>query len=158
MRLVIQINWRQSLNRGSPPEVFFKKGILRNFAKFTEKLLCQRLFFNKVTSLRPATLLKKESLAQVFSCEFCDISKNIFSLQNTSGGCFNLKNLCRIFNFIFSLFIFCAYSQVEQIMSNIFSTAQLTFIWSKSIVKTLEKDVKETLFKRDSNTGILLWV
>ena len=33
---------------------------------------------------RPATLLKKETLAQVFSCEFCEISKNTF-LQNTSG-------------------------------------------------------------------------
>ena len=26
--------------------------------------------------LKPATLLKKETLAQVFSCEFCEISKN----------------------------------------------------------------------------------
>ena len=33
--------------------------------------------------MRPATLLKKETLAQVFSCEFCEISKNIF-LQNAS--------------------------------------------------------------------------
>ena len=29
---------------------------------------------NKLAGLRPATLLKKESLAQVFSCEFCEIS------------------------------------------------------------------------------------
>ena len=28
-----------------PPEVFCKKGVLRNFAKFTEKHLCQRIFF-----------------------------------------------------------------------------------------------------------------
>ena len=27
---------------------------------------------------RPATLLKKQTLAQVFSCEFCEISKNTF--------------------------------------------------------------------------------
>ena len=26
----------------------------------------------------PATLLKKETLAQVFSCEFCEISKSTF--------------------------------------------------------------------------------
>ena len=26
----------------------------------------------------PATLLKKETLAQVFSCEFCEISKKTF--------------------------------------------------------------------------------
>ena len=31
-----------------PPEVFYKKGVLRNFTKFTGKHLCQRLFFNEV--------------------------------------------------------------------------------------------------------------
>ena len=34
------------------PEVFFKKGVLKNFAKFTEKYLCQSLLFNKVGGLR----------------------------------------------------------------------------------------------------------
>ena len=29
-------------------QVFFKKGVLRNFAKFTRKRLCQSLLFNKV--------------------------------------------------------------------------------------------------------------
>ena len=33
-------------------EVFCKKGVLRNFAKFTGKHLCQSLFFNKVAGLR----------------------------------------------------------------------------------------------------------
>ena len=45
--------------RSSPPEVFCKKSVLRDFAKFTGKHLCQCLFFNKVTDLRPVTLLKK---------------------------------------------------------------------------------------------------
>ena len=31
--------------------MFYKKGFLRNFSKFTGKQLCQRLFFNKVASL-----------------------------------------------------------------------------------------------------------
>ena len=35
------------------------------------------VLFKKVASLRPATLLKN-FLAQVFSCEFGKISKNIF--------------------------------------------------------------------------------
>ena len=35
-----------------PPEVFYKKGVLRNFTKFTGKQLCQSLFFNKVAGLR----------------------------------------------------------------------------------------------------------
>ena len=47
-------------------EVFCKKGVLRNFAKLTGKHLCQSLFF------------KKETLAQVFSFEFCEISKNTY--------------------------------------------------------------------------------
>ena len=35
-------------DRSSLLEVFCKKGVLRNFAKFTRKHLCQSLFFNKV--------------------------------------------------------------------------------------------------------------
>ena len=48
-------------HRSMPPELFCKKGVLRTFAKFTEKHQCQGLFFNKVAGLRPATLLKRES-------------------------------------------------------------------------------------------------
>ena len=34
-----------------PPEVFCKKGALKNFAKLIGKYLCQRVFFNKVAGL-----------------------------------------------------------------------------------------------------------
>ena len=34
-----------------PPELFYEKGVLRNFTKFTEKLLRQSLFFNKIAGL-----------------------------------------------------------------------------------------------------------
>ena len=37
---------------------FCKKVVLRNFAKFTGKHLCQSLFFNKVANL-PVTLFEK---------------------------------------------------------------------------------------------------
>ena len=57
--------------------MFCKKGVLKNIAKFTGKHLCQSLFFNKV-AVRPVALLKKETPAHVFSCKFCEISKNIF--------------------------------------------------------------------------------
>ena len=33
------------------PRVFWKNGVLRNFAKFTGKHLCQSLFSNKVAVL-----------------------------------------------------------------------------------------------------------
>ena len=49
-----------------PPEVFVRNGVLRNFTKFTWKHLCQRLFFNKVADLKPATLLKKRLWHNIF--------------------------------------------------------------------------------------------
>ena len=52
--------------RSSRPEVFCKKGALRNFAKVTEKHLCRSLVFNKIAGLRPATLLKRGSGTGVF--------------------------------------------------------------------------------------------
>ena len=47
-----------------------RKDVLKNFAKFRGKHLCLSLFFNKVAGA--------EALAQVFSCEFCEISKSTF--------------------------------------------------------------------------------
>ena len=52
------------------------KGVLRNFAKFTGKHLYQSFFFNTVAGA--CSFIKKETLAQVFSCESCEISKNAF--------------------------------------------------------------------------------
>ena len=57
------------INRSSRLEVFCKKGVLRNLAKFTGKYL------------RPATLLKKRLWHR------CLFNKTPF-LQNTYGGCF----------------------------------------------------------------------
>ena len=68
--------------RSSHRRCSVKKGALRNFAKLTGKDLCQSLFFNNVAGLWPVTLLKKETLAQVFLCEFCEISKNTFSTEH----------------------------------------------------------------------------
>ena len=66
--------------RSSRPKMFCKQGVLRNSTKFTKKHLCQSLIFNKVAGLRPQTcnFIKKEALAQEFSCEFCKTSKNTF--------------------------------------------------------------------------------
>ena len=74
--LLLEVNHlRQSCNsmheleleifRSSYQSCSIKKGILENFAKFTGKHLCQSLFFSK-----------KETLAYVFCCGFCEISKN----------------------------------------------------------------------------------
>ena len=56
-------------------------GALENFAKFTGKYLCQSLFFNN--------FIKKETLAQMFSCEFCEIFKNTFFKRTPLVAAFN---------------------------------------------------------------------
>ena len=73
--------------RSSHRRCSVKKGVLRNFAKLTGKHLCQRLFFNK------AFFIIKETLAQVFSCEFCEISKNTFFTEHprTSASMSNFE-------------------------------------------------------------------
>ena len=50
--------------RSIRPEVFCKKGVLRNFAKFTGKHLRQSLFFNKVEGLRAESVLKNVQMHQ----------------------------------------------------------------------------------------------
>ena len=65
--LIVLFSYKKSpyyCNQKQPPEVFYKKGVLWNFTKFTGKHLYQNLFF--------------KSLAQMFSCEFWEISKKTF--------------------------------------------------------------------------------
>ena len=59
-------------NRSTHRRCSVKKCVLRNFAKFTGKHLCQSLCFNEVAG----------TAAQVFSCEFCEISKNTFFTEH----------------------------------------------------------------------------
>ena len=77
-------------SRSSQQGCSTRKGVLRNFEKLTEKDLCQSLFFYKVTNLGvqlylSCNFIKKEAIAQVFSCKFCEISKKTCFLQNTPG-------------------------------------------------------------------------
>ena len=66
----------------SRPEVFCKKGVLRNFTKFTGKHLCQSLFFNKVAGLRPVTLLKKGLWYRCFSVNFVKFLRTPFYIEH----------------------------------------------------------------------------
>ena len=61
--------------RSSHLEVFCRKGVLRNFKKFTGKHLCQSLLFNKVAGLRTVTLLKKRFWYRCFPVNFSKFLK-----------------------------------------------------------------------------------
>ena len=68
--LLIWENWFWFYQR-QQPEVSYKKRVLKDFAIFTGKYLCQRLFLSY-------NFNKKETLAQGFFCELC-----IFFFNNT---------------------------------------------------------------------------
>ena len=70
------------------PEMFCKKGVLTNFANFTGKHLCQILFFNKVSGLRTAILLKMRLRHRCFPVNFVKFLRTLFFSQNISGCCF----------------------------------------------------------------------
>ena len=77
--------------------MFCKKVVVKNFAKFTEKHLCQNLFFNKAAvKCHACNFIKKEPLVQLFSWEFCEIFKNSF-FYRTPPGVASLDNkICAI--------------------------------------------------------------
>ena len=91
-------------------DVFCKKGVLRNFAKFTWKHLCWSLFFNKLAGLRPESLLKRDSDTGVFRWILWNFLRTPF-LQNLCSGCFFIKDLF--------LSIFCNDKSFKQIFSNL---------------------------------------
>ena len=70
--MTLFLDSKVAVYRGIHRRYSVKKGVLRNFAKFTGKHLCQILFSDK-----------KETLAQVFTCEYCEISKNTFSIEHS---------------------------------------------------------------------------
>ena len=102
------------LYTSSRPEVFCKKGVLRNFAKFTGKHFCQGLFFNKVAG--SCNFFKKETLALVFSCEFCKISKNTLSHRKppVAASVYIMKVFSkRLFKFTMTYVIYINYSLIN---------------------------------------------
>ena len=62
-----------------------KNGVVRNFAKFTGKHLCQSLFFNKVAALSPATLLKKRPWQRCFTVNFTNFLRTPFIYKSPVG-------------------------------------------------------------------------
>ena len=96
----VKYSWHISCNRyrSSHRRCSVRKGVLRNFAKFTRKNLCQSLFFNRnsqqstcarVSFLinfrpQPATLFKNRLWHCCFPVNFAKFIRTPF-LQNTTG-------------------------------------------------------------------------
>ena len=71
-----------AFSRSSHRRCSVRKGVLRNFAKFTGKHLSQGLLFNKAAGLRPATLLKKRLWHRCFPVNFAKFFKNTFFTEH----------------------------------------------------------------------------
>ena len=62
-----------------PPEVFYKKSVLRNFEKITGKHLCQR---PQTSGIRPATLLKVRLWHMCFFVNFVKFLRTPFLTEH----------------------------------------------------------------------------
>ena len=82
-----------------------KKGVLRNFTKFTGKQLYQSLFFKKLHA-STCNFIQKETLVLVLSCQFWEISKNTFF---TSGSKLIITPVVMLFSFNRTLSEKCPY-------------------------------------------------
>ena len=71
--LVLSKEFRSSHQRCS-----MKKGVLRNLTKFT----CARVSFLISCKAQVCDFIKKEAVAQMFSCKFCEFSKNTFFTEH----------------------------------------------------------------------------
>ena len=76
LKMVSQIV--MALFQRQAPELFYKKGVYKDFAKFTGKHLCRSIFFNKI---------EKDTPTHLFSVNLAKFLKTPF-FQNTSGDCF----------------------------------------------------------------------
>ena len=78
--------------RSSRPEVLCKKVFLEISQSWQEST-CTKVSFLKSFLIKffSINFIKKGTLSQVLTCEFCEISKNTFSYP--SGGCFCKFNL-----------------------------------------------------------------
>ena len=80
---IFQNIYIKNIFRSSRPEVFCKKGVLRNFVKFTGKPLC----------LRPATLLKKRLWHRGFLVNFVKFLRTPFFIEELCWLLLTIKGL-----------------------------------------------------------------
>ena len=85
------------LSRSIRQEVFCKKGVIRNFAKFTGKQLYQRFFFNKV-------FLKKNLWYRCFSVNFVKFLRTRFSCRTTAVAASEFHSVAEFMEFLYSNF------------------------------------------------------
>ena len=101
--LVVFLRSSNSRIKNSHERYSVKNDILKNFAKFTGKHMCNCLFFNKFASLSFQPYFKKRFWYKCFPEKFAKFLRTPF-LMNNSGDCFwrmfhstaNLKDFAKL--------------------------------------------------------------
>ena len=71
----------QALIQKQPPKVFYRKIYLKNSQNLQENP-CTRVSFLIKLQVSACNFIKKETLAQVFYCEFCEIFESTFFTEH----------------------------------------------------------------------------
>ena len=102
-------------------KVFYKKGVLKNFTKFTGKHLCQRLYLNKVAALSPATLSKKRFLYRCFPVSFVKFFSTLLFMEHLSLDevlLYKTYGCPRILRFTLNHELFLKAAHIENFLKN----------------------------------------
>ena len=68
--------------RSSPSQMFFKKGVLKNFVNFSGKHLCWSLFFNIVAGIQTCYFIKKRLQHRCFPVKFAKFLRIVFFTEH----------------------------------------------------------------------------
>ena len=69
----------------------FVKKVFLEISRNSQENTCTRVSFLIKSQAEACNFIKKQTLAQVFSCEFCEISNNTFSHGKLPDGCFSIS-------------------------------------------------------------------
>ena len=115
------------------------RGALRNFAKFTGKHLCEGLIFC-VSGPEACNFTKKEALAQVIFCEFCEISKNTFFAEHLRTSASEAEKN-EVFTNINRIFVFLWYQYDIRNWYHYNMKFYIALRYRYNIIMMLEKDI-----------------
>ena len=83
--LLVALFWRRDFQK-HPPEFFYEKDVLKDFAKFKGKQLCWSHFLIKLQAWTNATLLKRDSYLTFFPWILQNFQEHRFYLRATASG------------------------------------------------------------------------
>ena len=114
---------RKYITRSIHQKCSIKKGVIRNFVKFTGKHMCQSIFFNKVAALRYATLLKKRLWDMCFLVNIAKFLRTLF-YRIRLGDCFCISNKVLCFH---ERYVICLYKELRMMEMLLMTSIVITY-------------------------------